>query len=102
MGFSSIAFAGDLGLVCYENGDEGQHFEPIASFHDDKAALSFQTEEGVTYVILVGRAEMFGRQAYEIIKIDGTSKGFSKTYRTTLQYDDVVKISDKIDCRVND
>ena len=98
---TSSAFAGDLGLVCFKDGDVGNYIKDQTTIEKNNVSVSF-SESRKSYVILVERKTFFKNYTYEIITIDNIDQSFKKKHVRLKNYDDVVDVDKNIQCQVRD
>lgn len=95
------AFAGDLGLYCYQNGDWGDVVGDHTTFMDTNNITHIVEHKEYVYTVLTSRESLFENYQYEVTKTnsDGTSE---RSYYKTQKYDQPVRVGDDLDCIVTD
>lgn len=100
---SLSAFAGDLTLVCYRNGDNGDFVALDQAFADsgNTTSLQFEYKES-DFVILVERESMFANFNFEMIKIKKNSLSFEKISATAPGLYESVRLDQDLECEISD
>jgi hypothetical protein len=100
--FSGRAFAGDLNLNCFKNGDQGDYINDPVPYMQANTASQIIDFGGENVVVLVQRSSLFEGYNYDIIRINKANSSFTTKRVTPDKYNDWVEVADGLDCQVDD
>ena len=99
---TSSAFAGDLSLICFKNGDVGDYLEVSDEFMSTNTkSISFEHNQTL-YKVFVSRKSLFENYHYAIYKVNPIDSSFTVQEKDAPNYNDWIQVDSDITCTVED